>query len=36
MVEAFLSLDLDDNELDLQNFMTEELLPSAGELLNHS
>uniref|UniRef100_A0AAQ4NQT6 DNA mismatch repair proteins mutS family domain-containing protein n=1 Tax=Gasterosteus aculeatus aculeatus TaxID=481459 RepID=A0AAQ4NQT6_GASAC len=36
LVEAFLSLDLDDNELNLQNFMTEELLPSAGELLNHS
>ncbi|KAM8870863.1 mutS protein homolog 5 [Spinachia spinachia] len=36
LVEAFLSLDLDDNDLDLQNFMTEELLPSAGELLSHS
>ncbi|XP_054477288.1 mutS protein homolog 5 [Anoplopoma fimbria] len=36
VVEAFLSLDLEDNDLDLQHFMKEELLPSAGELLNHS
>uniref|UniRef100_A0A8C2X1A1 MutS protein homolog 5 n=1 Tax=Cyclopterus lumpus TaxID=8103 RepID=A0A8C2X1A1_CYCLU len=34
LVEAFLSLDLDDKDLDLQHFMKEELLPSAGELLN--
>ncbi|XP_031708350.1 mutS protein homolog 5 isoform X2 [Anarrhichthys ocellatus] len=36
LVEAFLSLDLEDTELDLQHFMKEELLPSAGELLNRS
>lgn len=36
MVEKFLSLDLDDTDLDLQRFMKEELLPSGGELLNHS
>lgn len=36
VVEKFLSLDLDDKDLDLQRFMKEELLPSAGELLNHS
>lgn len=34
LVEAFLSLDLEDKDLDLQHFMKEELLPSAGELLN--
>ncbi|XP_035528965.1 mutS protein homolog 5 [Morone saxatilis] len=36
VVEKFLSLDLEDKDLDLQHFMKEELLPSAGELLNHS
>ncbi|KAK2910253.1 mutS protein homolog 5 [Channa argus] len=35
VVEKFLSLDLEDNDLDLQRFMKEELLPSAGEVLNH-
>ncbi|KAM9353958.1 LOW QUALITY PROTEIN: mutS protein homolog 5 [Symphorus nematophorus] len=36
VVEKFLSLDLEDKDLNLQHFMKEELLPSAGELLNHS
>ncbi|XP_029694056.1 mutS protein homolog 5 isoform X3 [Takifugu rubripes] len=36
VVEKFLSLDLDDKDLDLQRFLKEELLPSAGELLNHT
>lgn len=36
LVEKFLHLDLEDQDLDLQHFMKEELLPSAGELLNHS
>lgn len=36
VVEKFLSLDLEDKDLDLQHFMKEDLLPSAGELLNHS
>ncbi|XP_042345526.1 mutS protein homolog 5 [Plectropomus leopardus] len=36
VVETFLSLDLEDKDLDLQHFMKEELLPSAGELLNRS
>ncbi|XP_068614872.1 mutS protein homolog 5 [Brachionichthys hirsutus] len=36
VVEKFMSLDLEDKDLDLQLFMKEEILPSAGELLNHS
>ncbi|KAF1387904.1 hypothetical protein PFLUV_G00084760 [Perca fluviatilis] len=36
VVKMFLSLDLEDKDLDLQHFMKEELLPSAGELPNHS
>ncbi|XP_060905407.1 mutS protein homolog 5 [Labrus mixtus] len=36
VVEKFLCLDLEDKDLDLQHFMKEELLPSAGELLNRS
>lgn len=36
VVEKFLSLDLDDTGLDVQRFMKEEILPSGGELLNHS
>ncbi|KAM7420771.1 hypothetical protein PAMA_015134 [Pampus argenteus] len=36
VVEEFLNLDLEDKDLDLQQFMKEELLPSAGELLNRS
>lgn len=36
MVEKFLGLDLDDRDLDLQRFMKEDLLPSAGELVNLS
>ncbi|XP_074540548.1 mutS protein homolog 5 [Halichoeres trimaculatus] len=36
LVEKFLHLDLEDPDLDLQHFMKEELLPSAGELLNRS
>ncbi|KAM9852103.1 mutS protein homolog 5 [Aulostomus maculatus] len=36
VVERFLSLDLEDKDLDLQRFMKEELLPSAGQLLNRS
>lgn len=36
VVERFLNLDLEDKDLDLQHFMKEELLPSAGELLNLS
>lgn len=36
VVEKFLSLDLDDKDLDLQLFMKQELLPSADELLNRS
>uniref|UniRef100_A0A7N5ZZ24 MutS protein homolog 5 n=1 Tax=Anabas testudineus TaxID=64144 RepID=A0A7N5ZZ24_ANATE len=31
VVEKFLNLDLEDKDLDLQRFMKEELLPSAGE-----
>nr|XP_046254342.1 mutS protein homolog 5 isoform X2 [Scatophagus argus] len=34
VVEKFLSLDLEDTDLDLQHFLKEELLPSAGELQN--
>ncbi|XP_055359031.1 mutS protein homolog 5 isoform X2 [Betta splendens] len=34
VVEKFLSLDLEDQNLDLQLFMKDELLPSAGEVLN--
>lgn len=36
VVEKFLNLDLEDKDLDLQRFMKEELLPSAGELLIRS
>ncbi|XP_037532892.1 mutS protein homolog 5 [Nematolebias whitei] len=36
VVARFLSLDLEDKDLDLQSFMKDELLPSAGEKLNHS
>ncbi|KAM6909664.1 mutS protein homolog 5 [Xenentodon cancila] len=36
VVEKFLSLDLEDKDLDLQSFMKDELLPSAGGLLNRS
>lgn len=36
VVERFLSLDLEDKDLDLQRFMKEELLPFADELPNHS
>lgn len=36
VVEKFLSLHLDDADVDLQRFMKEEVLPSGGELLNHS
>uniref|UniRef100_A0A3P9M5H2 MutS protein homolog 5 n=1 Tax=Oryzias latipes TaxID=8090 RepID=A0A3P9M5H2_ORYLA len=36
MVEKFLSLDLDNKDLDLQSFMKEEILPSAGEPQNSS
>lgn len=36
LVEKFLSLNLEDKDLDLQHFMKEELLPSAGELLGRS
>ncbi|XP_033945458.1 mutS protein homolog 5 isoform X2 [Pseudochaenichthys georgianus] len=36
VVEAFLSLDLEDRDFDLQHFMKEDLLPSAGDLLNRS
>ncbi|XP_044064538.1 mutS protein homolog 5 isoform X2 [Siniperca chuatsi] len=36
VVKKFLSLDLEDKDLDLQHFMKEELVPSAGELLNRS
>ncbi|XP_061572797.1 mutS protein homolog 5 [Cololabis saira] len=36
VVEKFLSLDLEDKDLDLQRFMKDELLPSAGELLKRS
>ncbi|XP_069552113.1 mutS protein homolog 5 [Brachyistius frenatus] len=36
VVEKFLSLDLEDKDLDLQSFMKDEVLPSAGELLNCS
>ncbi|XP_049586797.1 mutS protein homolog 5 [Syngnathus scovelli] len=31
MVEKFMSLDLDDDNLDLQRFLEEEILPSAGQ-----
>ncbi|CAG11913.1 unnamed protein product, partial [Tetraodon nigroviridis] len=34
VVEKFLSLHLDDADVDLQRFMKEEVLPSGGELLN--
>ncbi|XP_076592847.1 mutS protein homolog 5 [Chaetodon auriga] len=34
VVVRFLSLDLEDQDLDLQHFMKEEILPSAGESLN--
>ncbi|XP_017280442.1 mutS protein homolog 5 [Kryptolebias marmoratus] len=36
VVQRFLSLDLEDKELELQSFMKDELLPSAGELLSRS
>lgn len=36
LVERFLSLNLEDQHLDLQHFMKEELLPSAGELLSRT
>lgn len=36
VVETFLSLNLEDKDLDLQHFMKEELLPSAGELLSRT
>uniref|UniRef100_A0A3B3XQW6 DNA mismatch repair proteins mutS family domain-containing protein n=1 Tax=Poecilia mexicana TaxID=48701 RepID=A0A3B3XQW6_9TELE len=36
VVQKFLSLDLEDKDVDLQSFMKDELLPSAGELLNRS
>ncbi|XP_030604943.1 mutS protein homolog 5 [Archocentrus centrarchus] len=36
VVEKFLSLELEDKDLDLQRFLKEELLPSAGDLLNRS
>ncbi|XP_034030734.1 mutS protein homolog 5 [Thalassophryne amazonica] len=36
VVEKFLNLDLENKDVDLQHFMKEQLLPSAGELLNHS
>ncbi len=36
VVEKFLSLDLEDKDLDPQLFMKGEFLPSAGELLNCS
>lgn len=36
LVEKFLSLNLEDKDLDLQHFMKEELLPSAGELLSRT
>ncbi|KAK5603033.1 hypothetical protein CRENBAI_014531 [Crenichthys baileyi] len=36
VVEKFLSLELEDKDVDLQGFMKDELLPSAGELLNRS
>ncbi|XP_078788760.1 mutS protein homolog 5 isoform X2 [Oryzias latipes] len=36
MVEKFLSLDLDNKDLDLKSFMKEEILPSAGEPQNSS
>ncbi|XP_061144174.1 mutS protein homolog 5 [Syngnathus typhle] len=34
VVEKFMSLDLDDENLDLQRFLKEEVLPSAGQSLN--
>ncbi|XP_029927976.1 mutS protein homolog 5 [Myripristis murdjan] len=36
VVEKFLSLDLEDKNVDLQRFLKEELLPSGGELLPRS
>ncbi|XP_015256862.1 PREDICTED: mutS protein homolog 5 [Cyprinodon variegatus] len=36
VVEKFLSLELEDKDVDLQSFMKDELLPSAGELLKRS
>nr|XP_015805973.2 mutS protein homolog 5 isoform X1 [Nothobranchius furzeri]XP_054597170.1 mutS protein homolog 5 isoform X1 [Nothobranchius furzeri] len=36
VVEKFLNLDLEDKDLDLPSFMKDDVLPSAGELLNHS
>ncbi|KAM9310002.1 mutS protein homolog 5 [Pholidichthys leucotaenia] len=36
VVERFMSLDLEDKDLNLQCFMKDKLLPSAGELLNRS
>lgn len=36
LVEKFLSLNLEDEDLDLQHFMEEEFLPSAGELLSRT
>lgn len=36
VVETFLRLNLEDKHLDLQHFMKEELLPSAGELLSRT
>uniref|UniRef100_A0AAV2MCS9 DNA mismatch repair protein n=1 Tax=Knipowitschia caucasica TaxID=637954 RepID=A0AAV2MCS9_KNICA len=35
IVEMFLKLDLDDTSLDVQRFLKEELLPSAGEMPNY-
>ncbi|XP_077432326.1 mutS protein homolog 5 isoform X2 [Vanacampus margaritifer] len=34
VVERFMSLDLEDDNLDVQRFMKEEVLPSAGQLQN--
>ncbi|XP_005738659.1 mutS protein homolog 5 isoform X2 [Pundamilia nyererei] len=36
VVDKFLSLNLEDKDLDVQRFLKEELLPSAGDLLNRS
>lgn len=36
VAEKFLRLNLEDEDLDLQHFMKEELLPSAGELLSRT
>lgn len=34
VVEKFMNLNLGDKDVDLQRFMKEEFLPSAGEVLN--